>query len=93
MNICDKIFEFDKTHFKIIFESFQICCHFGRPLTSIFPWFGMICDVDAGIHDFRLYSSRLIYLRKFDVVVDTKCWKETLCVDYKAKFAGVKEAG
>ena len=43
----------------------------GPPLAPVFPWFGMSCDVDSGIRDFRLDSSRLFYL-----VIYTKSGKE-----------------
>ena len=47
-----------------------------------------------GTCDLRLNSSRLfyMYLCKLNLVVQTKCWKGALCMDYEAKFTEVKQA-
>ena len=52
----------------------------------------MSCDVDKGTRDFRLDLSRLFYLCKINLVVHTKCWKGTFCMDYEDKFTEVKKA-
>ena len=55
----------------IIFISFgnvQICRHFGPTFAPVSPWFEMSCGVDSGTRDLRLDSSRLFYLRKFNVM-------------------------
>ena len=51
----------------------------------------MSCDVDSGARDIRLGSSRLFYLRKFGVEVQTKCRQGAFCVDHEAKFTVVKQ--
>ena len=77
MNFCEKKFDLDKTQFlKISFENVQICGHFGPPLASVFSWFGMSCDVDSGTRDFRLDSSHLFFLCKFNLVICTSAGKE-----------------
>ena len=87
MNFCET--NLDKMQFLFItFEIVQICRHFGLPIAPVFPWFRMSCDVDQGTRDFRLDSSRLFYLCKFSLVVQTKCWKGAFCMDYEAKFRG-----
>ena len=42
--------------------------------------------------DFRLDSSCLFYVCKFNLVVHTTCWKGAFCMDYKAKFTEAKQA-
>ena len=52
-----KVLDLDKMlYFLIIFKNSLICCHFGPPLAPVVPW----C-----MHDFRLDSSHLFYLRNF----------------------------
>ena len=80
-----------KSNFKKGFNV-QICRHFAPPLALVFPWFEMSCDVDSGTCDFRLDSSRLFHVCKLHLVIHTKCWKGTFCMDYKAKFTEVKQA-
>ena len=70
MNFRKKI-DLDENLFRS-FKNVQICCHFSPPFAPVFPWFGMSSDVDQGTHDFRLDSSRLFYLCKFNLVVHTK---------------------
>ena len=36
------------------FKNVQICRHFGPPFAPVFPWFGMICDVDEGTPEFSM---------------------------------------
>ena len=76
---------------KKTFENVLICCYFGPPFTPVSPWFGMSCDRDSGTCDLRLDSSRLFYLCKFNLIVNTKFQKGALCMEYKAKFMDVKQ--
>ena len=51
----------------MIFENVQNRRHVGPPFAPVFPWFGMSCDVDSGTRDFRLDSSLLFFLCKFNL--------------------------
>ena len=77
--------------FFVTFENVQSCRHFGQPFAPVFPWFAMSCDVDSGTRVFRLDSSRLFYLRKFSLVVHTKCQQGAFCMDYEAKITEAKQ--
>ena len=74
------------------FEKGQICRHFGPPFAPVFPWFEMSCDVDSGTRDFRLVSSYLFNLSKFNLVVRKQCWKLAFCIDYEAKMSEINQA-
>ena len=92
MNFCEKKFDLDKMIFFGSLKTFKFASSLVHPSHhSVFPWFETSWDVGYGTRDFRLDSSRLFYLYKFNLVVHTKCWKGAFCMDYEAKFT-VKQA-
>ena len=66
MNFCEK-----KSILRL-FQKFQKHSNlppFWLTMHTHLPWFGISCDVDLRTCDFRLYSSHLFYLCRFNLVI------------------------
>ena len=66
-------------------NSSWIYCYFGPPFAPVFLWFV------RNMHDFRLDSSCLFYLRKFRLVVHAKCWQGAFVWTMKLNLQKLKK--
>ena len=64
---------------------------FWSTIRTNLPWFGMSCDIHSVTPDFRLDKSCFTSVNLTHN--HTKYWKGAFCIDYKAKFTEIKQAG